>query len=240
AKAINYFTKSLTICEEIGDKKDMATSFIGIGFIYQNQGNYAKAKNYSLRALSIAQEIGAAIETRDASMSLSTAYNKLGNYKESLAMYELYITMRDSINSEENQKAVIRQELKYNYEKQADSLAIEQSKKEELALAEQQRKEDISAKENEKKNLIIYSGAGGLALLLIFTFFVISRLRVTRKQKKHNRNPKGRSRTSKKSRRNSSQRNRTAKTPYRRGTHRDNRQYQLCQASARCHPPLFE
>ena len=37
---------------------------------------------------------------------------------------------------------------------------IEQSKKEELALAEQKRKEDIANKENEKKNLIISSVAG--------------------------------------------------------------------------------
>ena len=181
--ATDYYTNSLTIYEEIGNKQGTATSLNNIGLIYNHQGDYAKAKNHSLRALSIAQEIGAAKETKSASEALTQAYKKLGNYKESLAMYELFITMRDSINSEENQKEVIRQELKYNYEKQTDSIAIEQSKKEELALAEQQRKEDIATKENEKKNLIIAAGAGGLGLVLIFTFFVINRLRVTRKQK---------------------------------------------------------
>ena len=183
SKALVYYTKSLKIVEEIGNKKGVSSSLNGIGGIYYEQGNYAKAKNYSLHALNIAQEIGAANETREASIALSKAYKKLGNYKESLAMYELYITSRDSILSKENQKEVIRQEFKYNYEKQADSIAIEQNKKDELALAEEKRKEDLANKENEKKNLIIGSGAGGLVLILLFTFFVITRLRVTRKQK---------------------------------------------------------
>jgi len=183
AKALVYYSKSLKIVEEIGNKKGITYSLSGIGGIYYEQGNYAKAKNYSLRALTIAQEIGAPKEVTEASIALSKIYKKLGNYKESLAMYELYITSRDSILSKENQKELIRQEYKYNYEKQTDSIAIEQSKKDELSLAEEKRKEDLANKENEKKNLIIGSGAGGLGLTLIFTFVVINRLRITRKQK---------------------------------------------------------
>ena len=49
---------------------------------------------------------------------------------------------------------------------------------------ETKRKEDLSRTENEKKNLIIGFGAGGLALILLFTLFVVNRLRITRQQKK--------------------------------------------------------
>ena len=182
-KALSYFMKSLTIYEELGNKNGVATSLNNIAETYEKQDDHLQAKNYSLRALTLAQEIGAISQIKYASKNLFKVYKSLGNYKESLSMYELYINMRDSIKSEENQKEIIRQELKYTYQKQADSIAIEQRKKEELALAEQKRKDDLAAKENEKKNLIIAAVVAGLALVLIFTFFVINRLRITRKQK---------------------------------------------------------
>jgi len=182
-KAIDYYTKSLAIQESIGDQNGMSSTLNNIGNIHYEQNDYVEAKNYSLRALNIAQKIGMPLKTQNASQVLSLIYQKLGNYKEGLAMYQLYINMRDSILSEANQKEVIRQEYKYQYEKQADSTAIEQLKKDELALAEEKRKEDIATKENEKNNLIIGSGAGGLGLVLLFTVFVVNRLRITRKQK---------------------------------------------------------
>ena len=183
AKAIEYYSKSLKIDEKIGNKLGIASSLNDIGGVYASCGDYAKALGYCLRSLSIAQEVNAVAQTRRSAKSLWTINKKLNRHKEALEMHELYITMRDSINSEENRKEVIRQELKYNYEKQADSIAIELSKKEELSKAEQKRKEDLATKENEKKNLIIAAGAGLLVLTLIFTLFVINRLRITRKQK---------------------------------------------------------
>ncbi|NQZ67692.1 MAG: tetratricopeptide repeat protein, partial [Lentisphaeria bacterium] len=193
ANAMDYYTKSLKIKEEIGNKKGMANSYNSIGGIYYAQGDYAKAKNYSLRALSLAQEIGAVKETRDASMSLSNAYKKLGNYKESLAMYELYITTRDSINSEENQKAVIQQEYKYKYEKQAaaDSVVAAEANKVTDALLTAEKAENkqheleanesaLMAKQQQQQKYFLF---GGLALALIFGGIIYNRFKLANKQK---------------------------------------------------------
>jgi len=124
--AMDYHIRSLNIREEIGDKEGIATSLTSIGSIYNAQGEFAKAIAYNTRALTIAQEVGAALETRGAANMLYEAYKAIGRHKPALEMYELYITMRDSIDSEENQKEVIRQEYKYAYEKEAlaDSLVF--------------------------------------------------------------------------------------------------------------------
>jgi len=48
---------------------------------------------------------------------LSRVYRKQDRYEQALEMYELHIQMSDSINNEETQKATIRQQTKYEFEK---------------------------------------------------------------------------------------------------------------------------
>ncbi len=129
--ALDYYNRSLTIKEEIGDKKGISISLNNIGIIYKKQGysaysagnaaltavKYSGAIKLSTRALTIAQEIGIVVETRDAANALYEVYKATGKHKQALEMYERYIEARDSINSKENQKEVIRQEFKYKFEK---------------------------------------------------------------------------------------------------------------------------
>src|SRR5690606_22937490 len=116
-KALEYYNKSLKISEEIGDKQGVSMSLNNIGNIYFSQNDYLNARIFNKRALKIAQSVNAASKIANAAKSLSEVSKKLGKHKEALDMYKLYIATRDSIESEENQKEVIRQELKYNYEK---------------------------------------------------------------------------------------------------------------------------
>ena len=179
AKALDYYARGLKISEEIGDQQGIAHSLDMIGNIYYEQGDYARALDYSSRALLIAQEVGAVIETRNAGQSLWKANKKLGRYGEALAMHELYISMRDSMQSEENEKEVIRQEYKYEYEKQAALDSVEHAKAQQLSSATiAQREAEIKAQRNQQ--IALY---GGVGLLLLFGGFMYNRYRVTQKQK---------------------------------------------------------
>ena len=55
-KAIEYYTKSLKIKEELEDKLGMAATFNNIGMVYYDQGNYAQAINYYTKSLKIQKE----------------------------------------------------------------------------------------------------------------------------------------------------------------------------------------
>ena len=94
-------------------------------------------------------------------------------------MHELYIEMRDSIESEENQKEVIRQEYKYAYEKKAAADSIKAAEATKVQKAEIARQDaELEAKEKEK--MMLY---GGLGLVVLFSLFLFNRFRLIRKQK---------------------------------------------------------
>ncbi|MCB0476657.1 MAG: SpoIIE family protein phosphatase, partial [Crocinitomicaceae bacterium] len=104
----------------------------------------------------------------------------------SLEYFELYITSKDSLEKEENQKEVIRQEYKYEYEKQAlqDSIKNAEAQKikdAELAAEKAEGKRlEIQNKQQQQQKYFLF---GGLALALVFGGFIFNRFRVTRKQK---------------------------------------------------------
>lgn len=136
--AIEYYTRSLIIKKETRNKLGICNSLNIIGNIYLEQGDsasitgmttqslkkYASAIDFSSRSLDIAQEIGFVIGSMRASKTLNKAYQAVGKYEQALEMYELHIAIRDSVESEQNRKIVIRQEYKYAYDKQklADDL----------------------------------------------------------------------------------------------------------------------
>ena len=57
-KAIDYYTKSLKIRKEIGDKQGIAMSYNNIGIIYTEQCDYTKAIDYYTKSLKIREDIG--------------------------------------------------------------------------------------------------------------------------------------------------------------------------------------
>ena len=128
--ALQYYHKSLKVREELGWKAGIAISLNNIGGVELEQGELTSALNYGMRGLEIAREIGSPRHTSLHSSLLSKVARKQGNYKEALNMYELHIQMRDSIKNEETQKAAIRQQTKYEFEK---AQLVKEQEKEELA-----------------------------------------------------------------------------------------------------------
>lgn len=185
-KALEYYIKSLKMQEEHGLKSDMISTYINIGYFYKDQGEFSKSIINGKKALAIAQELNAILEIKNAAELLWVINKKLGKNKEALLMHELYIQMRDSIESEENQKAVIQQQYKYEYDKKAaaDSIkAMEEAKVQEALLTAEKaetEKQKAQVKQQEQQKYYLF---GGLALALLFGGFIYNRFRITSKQK---------------------------------------------------------
>lgn len=178
-KAIEYNNKSLNIAREIGYKSGIVSALQSLGHCYFEQGQYDKAITYSRQSLTIAREIDVANETKKAAFTLYESYKFKSRYKDALEMHELYIDTRDSIESQENQKEVIRQEYKYSYEKQAVADSVKNAEEQKVKDAELSAQKAIS-KQQKQQSYFLY---GGLILALFFGAFIYNRLKLTRKQK---------------------------------------------------------
>jgi serine phosphatase RsbU (regulator of sigma subunit)/tetratricopeptide (TPR) repeat protein len=192
-KAISNYELSLEIKKEIGDKKGIAATLNNIGNIYLDRGDYQTAIRINLQAFENTKNANAASEARNIAKSLYQCYSASSKYQLALEMYELFITIRDSIDSEANQKELIRQEYKYDYERKAaaDSVVNAEAQKVQEAklVAEQAEKKQLESEskrqklENENQQQQAYFLYGGLALALLFGGFIFNRFRVTQKQK---------------------------------------------------------
>lgn len=184
-KAYDYFVKGLSIRKQIDDKVGIALSLMSIGKINLKKNNYQLALDQSSNALEIARKAGALPETQKAAELLWKINKKLGNFKEALIMYERYIQTRDTLESEENQKSVIRQQFKYQYEKQATADSVKAAERAKVKDAEltaekaENKRHQIEAQQQRQQKYFLYSG---LSVALIFGAFIFNRFRLTKRQ----------------------------------------------------------
>jgi tetratricopeptide (TPR) repeat protein len=157
---MNYFNKSSKIFEEIGNEKAIVLIYINIGEVYLKQGKLKEAFFCATKSRAIAEKLGFPSEMGSSASLLKTIFIKQNKYKEAFEMYEVEIKMRDSINNQETQKATIKKQMQYTYEKKELETKAEQDKKDAVSKAE------LKQKENERNYFIV--GFGLVAVLALF------------------------------------------------------------------------
>jgi len=168
-EAISYFTESLDLRNKINDQVGITSSLTYLGKAYFKKGNIEKALNYGNESMSIAKKINYPKEISNAAELLHRIFLQQKNWKSAHEMFQLQINMRDSIKNEETQKATIRQQMQYVYEKEklADSLEFANAQ----AIKDLQIKENlakIQAQKAEKRTLY-----GGILLLILLVGAVL-------------------------------------------------------------------
>ena len=171
-KALDFFQQSLQGYEKRGDQQGISSALSSMGSTYLKLNNLDSAYATGSRSMIIAKKIGYPSNISTTAGLLSSVYEQQDKRGEALGMYKLYVQMKDSVYSENTKLDAVRQQSKYEYEKQR---AIDDAMHDNLM--------SIKQEEKEKQQIIIYAIAGGLSLLGIFLIFVVNRLQVTRKQK---------------------------------------------------------
>ena len=162
-RALELHYKSLKIHKEISNNDGLTTSLYRIGGIYLDQGNASEAKKHIKNSLNLSLELGNPKMISNTSGLLSRIEKGKRNYKNALEFYELHIKMRDSINNEQTQKAALKQNMQYEYQKQHLSDSLETSKK--LALKDIEIEKQMAEAKAERTTK--YGLFGGLALVLV-------------------------------------------------------------------------
>jgi signal transduction histidine kinase/CheY-like chemotaxis protein len=174
AKAMEYFDLALVIQQQMGDKKYEAKTLIEKGNLYFKLNELVKSNSNLESGLKIAEKIGAIHQIRDASKSLYKNYKSMGQSQRSLSMLEQYNLIRDSISNEENERSLIRQEYKYDYEKQALTDSIYAADQDRI-VAEAHRNEII--KKDKTRNFLVIAGL----IIVLLSISIWSRMRFTKR-----------------------------------------------------------
>jgi hypothetical protein len=92
-------------------------------------------------------------------------------------MQVLFKQMADSINNQETQKASVKKQMQYEFEKK-EAVANAQHK------SEMEKQNAVAEEKTRKQKIITWSIGSGLFLVIVFVGFIFRSLRVTRKQKR--------------------------------------------------------
>ncbi|MGE0560768.1 MAG: tetratricopeptide repeat protein [Flavobacteriales bacterium] len=171
-RGLSYHQRSLKIRQEIGDKKGEAFGLVNVSESFLIFNRIDEAYIYAKKALELSISIGYPDNIQKSSYILSKIYKQKSDYSSALNYYEMSVQMKDSIRSEETNRASYKLQTKYEFEKQ-------QAVKD----AEHNKQMEIIAERGEKQKIITYSIALGLILVLMFSIFVFNRLQITKRQK---------------------------------------------------------
>ncbi|OIQ27695.1 MAG: hypothetical protein BM564_11475 [Bacteroidetes bacterium MedPE-SWsnd-G2] len=163
--------RALDIAEASSDKQTLSRSQMIYGYYYKEKNEYKPALNYFNKSLETNNDVNIEI-TKNISEQLYKIYSEVNNNKLALKNYELFIKLKDSMESQENKQEVIRQEFKYEYDKKtfADS----------LSFASQKAIQVAKLKQTKDERLIVT-----IVLIIVFGFSVLlfNRVRLIKKQK---------------------------------------------------------
>jgi len=171
-KAFKFYKRALFLNEELGNRDGISNMLYNIGMIELYNNNINKAEKDAHKGMLIAQETGTPALIQKLAKLLTQIFEKQKKGMQALKMHKLYIVMRDSIDNIKTQKTTIKQQAKYEYEKQK---ALDNVENEKLVAIEKEAK--------AKQKVITYAIGFGLVLVIAFLIFVFNRLRVTKKQK---------------------------------------------------------
>jgi tetratricopeptide (TPR) repeat protein len=170
--ALEYFYRALKLNEEINNRGGQAINVGNLGKVYSSLKQYSIAEEYLKNAERINRELGALYYLKYDCYSLSELYEKTNRSKEALYYYKEYLKYRDSLNNEENQKALVQKEMQYEYDKKEATLKAEQEKKDAITKADKQRQQLFM--------LLIGAVAAAIAIIALLVY---RSLTFTKKQK---------------------------------------------------------
>jgi tetratricopeptide (TPR) repeat protein len=172
--SLHYLLKALDSRKNISDEYYLCFILNDLAFVYLDLGKKEIAYDYILKSQKESDRIGEkGLAFRDINFFLFRYYKSKKDYELALQYKEVADSLDKVLYNNSNDKAILRQQAKYIYDKEKELDEIENSK----LIA-------IEREEKEKQQLVIYGTGFVLLLVLVFSVFLYNRFKVTQKQKK--------------------------------------------------------
>ena len=159
--AEEYGLEALRLAQKHEKVYDQCLAYNTLAAIYNDQNRFRDAINHALKANQLAIENGYSLLELRSYEYQYTANKNLGNYKEALLNYEKQIAIEKEALGEENQKATIQQESKYEYDKQRLADSLEFANQQEIS----DLKHEADLEKEAQQRYLLYFGLGFMVLI---------------------------------------------------------------------------
>ncbi|PCJ94793.1 MAG: hypothetical protein COA50_10390 [Flavobacteriaceae bacterium] len=166
-KALVYQQEAL---DNLSTSKGKAIAHNSISKTFIALDNIIEAKLHTNEAIEISQNIGLLVGEKDGFYNLATMAEKEGKHEEALHFYTTFQKFSDSLAVQQKQQQV--RELRTIYEVEKSELTIVSQEKD-ITL--------LNTQNNQKKQLLLFGGAG---LVALFGFILLFRSHATVKKEK--------------------------------------------------------
>jgi DNA-binding CsgD family transcriptional regulator len=126
--ALYYYEKSITIRRALNIRKGLSAVLYKAADIYKQKGKLTKAKSMAKESYAIANKYSYTYEIKESARVLYSIFKAEQNLPKALAYHETYATLNDSLNHIDNQKALIKSEYQFKYNKKALLDSLEKAK----------------------------------------------------------------------------------------------------------------
>ncbi|MBL8005379.1 MAG: tetratricopeptide repeat protein [Candidatus Kapabacteria bacterium] len=107
-KAIDFFQQALEINYSINDRHAISVNLFNIGSLFFLLKDYEKASTYLEKSISLAESISNKVTLHECYKLKSEIFEHLGNSNEALILYKKFVSLKDEIQSEENNKKALQ------------------------------------------------------------------------------------------------------------------------------------
>lgn len=170
--ALDYFSRSLDITKELGNRFDIARTSINLGRFYAEFQMYEEAETHLLESINYCQEIGASDRLKNAYETMAYMYEDRNIPELALYYHKLYKDVNDSLNTFQERTQLSMLEAKAALDKQQEEL-----RKERILNIERAKQR------NDNLQTILWISLSGLVIVISLTGFLFNRFRVISKQK---------------------------------------------------------
>ncbi|MFL5763778.1 MAG: tetratricopeptide repeat protein [Bacteroidia bacterium] len=165
--ALRYYDTALYNFKLIKDTSMESGIYTNIGELYNDRKEYAKSLAYYLKGMAVAEKYKSNGFKADSYDGLAKLYANMKNYEKAYYFKNRYLALKDSIADEEGMRQVQEMEKRLENEHAEKEIDLLKQKDEIQALKVKSQSEEL-----KKSNIIIFSVAGILIVVLLMSFFI--------------------------------------------------------------------
>lgn len=151
AQAQIYLDQALALCKDDLSRQGV---YGNAARVYNKSKKYDKAAEYGEKSYALGLKLKNIGARTGMSNLLYKIYKESGQYDKALKMYEAWIVLKDSSNTEASKNELAQQRLKYDFERKELQQKILQQQKLTAVKLEQQKHLSVIKLENEKKSAL--------------------------------------------------------------------------------------